>query len=332
MIKRILISTFFGLVMLFEVASGIVAAQNWLIDGSVWNGTKVMLFAAFTVLFVYWTIQPWRKSHGLRQPDQAGNSGAPRIARGTVSGARAGNSPPAPFQPVPPAGTRSGLRGSWLSPTGGLMMPDQAPEPDKPVVYDSVTNCQQCGAAHAQQVELSIAPGGEMHAKLVLPSGHECQKPDVIDAETVRRIQMLAAAGLSAEEIAGDLGVRVGWRYWRTDATGLSAVAVPFVWWVDRPTLAVCADRECLETLGQTKRGAMGCTERRPFCRVHAVKDRAMFGDEQRASNCVFGQVALWGDVIEMDKGWLATRAYPLALESKVWARAYRCVEIAPPP
>lgn len=174
----------------------------------------------------------------------------------------------------------------------------------------ATAQCKTCGAAHREK------------------DAHTCLEPSGHDLAVVKTIQSLAEAGLDGEEIAGDMGVIVGWRIWDTSKGTLAGATAgkPAAWRLDAPVLAVCTERDCFAT-----EKAEACkVSKKPSCRVHAFKDRAQALSQQRqmSGSHTLGMVALWGDVIECEKGVLATRAYPLAFESEIYARAYRVAKL----
>ena len=174
----------------------------------------------------------------------------------------------------------------------------------------ATAQCKTCGAAHREK------------------DTHACLAPSAHDLAVVKTIQSLAEAGLDAEEIAGDMGLVIGWRLWGTGNELLAGATAgqPAPWRLDMPVLAICTDRGCFAT-----EKAEACkVSKKPSCRVHAFKDRGQAQATRatmRTSNTL-GMVALWGDVIECEKGLLATRAYPLAFESEIYARAYRVAKL----
>jgi hypothetical protein len=125
-------------------------------------------------------------------------------------------------------------------------------------------------------------------------------------------------------------GVTVGWRCWRIlehERLGLDPTVrlcaagrsgVPKVWEPQQPTVAVCSD--------------FASTHEAPWpgheCGIYAYADadeaetkfcnlRAS-GNSDGAIGWAFGTVALWGHVVECERGWRAQYAYPLELTTNV--------------
>jgi hypothetical protein len=159
---------------------------------------------------------------------------------------------------------------------------------------------------------------------------HECPVVSDNDRAAVRTIQDLCAAGLTPEEIATDMGVVLGWRVWNMDSSGLHGAGTGSIttWPMDAPMLAVCVESGCRGrgTHCGLIPGHGYDRETKPICRIHALKQKA---DHHMGAPPLVGAVALWGEVIECETGYLATRAYPLALPSPVLARAYRVCHLA---
>ena len=195
---------------------------------------------------------------------------------------------------------------------------------------------------------------------------HQCPAAlSDIDLATVRRIQELAhiRRDWTPDEIGHQIGVVVAWRCWdrpgfnsinrpygRLDANlidprafttplPLEAMAHHSPWPVSRPLPAICEASNCrdLRSLG----APVPCQyDDAPRCRIHAAKSRDWIVHEYQnmgssgrwqVERAIFGLVALWGEVIECEHGWLATRAYPLALEDRRFADLYKVPYIQPP-
>lgn len=174
---------------------------------------------------------------------------------------------------------------------------------------ESLATCPKCGTA------------------LVGKSPHECPTASELDTAVIRTIQTLAAAGLSPEEIAGDMKLMIGYRRWtaKADLAGAGSGSTA-AWPIDKPTIAVCVKHECAMRPGRRE----ACVKQPyPMCRVHAWKTPEL--NKASGYSGVSGAVALWGDVIECEKGYLASRAYPLGFDSEGWARGYRVAFIKPP-
>jgi hypothetical protein len=111
----------------------------------------------------------------------------------------------------------------------------------------------------------------------------------------------------------------LGWRVWlvvdQGDALRLSSVLYPTIWPVRSVFVGDC---------GTTRAGVLRhrVPHLRCGCGVHAavsVEDAASYFDGRGRASLgeiyrVVGRVALWGSVIEGDKGWRASHAYPHAL------------------
>jgi len=157
------------------------------------------------------------------------------------------------------------------------------------------------------------------------------------DDAVVRAIIGYANAGLSPQEICGDLGLVMAWRVWRGgDETRpeLLSIARDVVWPERRALVAKCNIKGFprpviaqLKALGAQKTLAMrgygwhedeeqapafGCS-----CGIYAVPARTetLLSYNQLHWRWI-GPVALWGTVVEHKGGYRASRAYPLRLES----------------
>ncbi len=104
-----------------------------------------------------------------------------------------------------------------------------------------------------------------------------------------------------------------GWRVWRIDESGpearLASVVRPAAWPAGEAMIAACP------WVGFAHRPpGTGCR-----CGIHATRDadEAAFHAEvpsRRRDPLAIGLVALWGDVVEAERGWRAARAYPETL------------------
>ena len=92
-------------------------------------------------------------------------------------------------------------------------------------------------------------------------------------------------------------GCVVAWRAWNISQDGLlSSVTMRTIWKPTEVMRACCMDNSC-----------GGHDDRQDMCGLWAMKERPDFG-------AVIGRVALWGEVIEHEKGYRAEYAYPISL------------------
>lgn len=91
------------------------------------------------------------------------------------------------------------------------------------------------------------------------------------------------------------MGCIVAWRAWNHSPEGLRSVTMTNTLWKPGEIVTAC----CMDDM-------CGQHERFGTCGVWALKDRPTFGD-------VWGKVALWGEVIEHDKGYRAEHCYPVS-------------------
>jgi hypothetical protein len=122
----------------------------------------------------------------------------------------------------------------------------------------------------------------------------------------------------------------VGWRTWLADDSRdearLMSVVRPAEWPVGEPTVAACP------WVGFSHRPpGTGCR-----CGIHAARavEEAAFHAElpsRRDDALAIGLVALWGNVVEGERGWRASSAYPSVLYVPVRRAAERprCERVA---
>lgn len=174
------------------------------------------------------------------------------------------------------------------------------------------SRCDKCGAAYRTD------------------AGHECVLPSDHDREVVSTIQLLASHGLSPQEIADDMGLVLGWREWGVRNMTLCGAGVgeDVLWRMDAPMTAVCADIKCCGDKARCDGRSVGSPRNpgAPICRIHAVKKPIL--KYIPGFTGVPGAVALWGEVITCEQGYLATRAYPLGFRNEGLARMYRVPHI----
>ena len=113
----------------------------------------------------------------------------------------------------------------------------------------------------------------------------------------------------------------VGWRVWVVTETEeghrLGSVIHEGVWTPGTTALAVCRRHEDVlaEPLPSHQVPSAACT-----CGFHAARDPAdalayLRGRDERATICrIVGEVALWGRLVETERGWRASCAYPARL------------------
>lgn len=157
---------------------------------------------------------------------------------------------------------------------------------------------------------------------------HNCAPPKQLDMEAVRTIQTLTANGLSPWEIAEEMRIVVAYRWWKASEYGLTAISVNTLWPMDLPVIAKCANNCHIKTHSLMLRSPPSCgSSSRPYCRIHALKKEH---DTVPVYPYIAGLVALWGEVIECDTGFLGGAGYPVGLRSQIWARAYKVPYIGP--
>ena len=163
---------------------------------------------------------------------------------------------------------------------------------------------------------------------LVAKHDHECPQPSDHDLVVVTTIQALTGVGLTPDEIADDMELVVGWRRWSMNSSSLTGTGVGrrTPWLPNRPTMATCADTQCggTESKCYTSRHDGGNSMGGPSCRIHAMANRNdIMAPVDVMVGSTFGMVALWGEVHSCERGFLATRAYPLTLNHGVLAEFY---------
>lgn len=113
-----------------------------------------------------------------------------------------------------------------------------------------------------------------------------------------------------------------GWRVWFVDSDFLlRSVAFDVVWRPEQPLVATCLRRR------RSRRPPWrlvppqhDAPEERCRCGIYGAAERETalryipFALPRCAVARVLGRVALWGDVVECDAGWRASRAYPARL------------------
>jgi hypothetical protein len=97
----------------------------------------------------------------------------------------------------------------------------------------------------------------------------------------------------------------IGWRAWDVYDGKLVSPARGTIWTPGQPLVAM-RDDEPVERV-------------KPDAGIYAVRGR-----EIASGGDVIGKVALWGDVLECELGWVGQYAYPYALPPE-WARIYGC-------
>lgn len=115
----------------------------------------------------------------------------------------------------------------------------------------------------------------------------------------------------------------LGWRSWLVALDGgeprLRSVVRSDLWEPRRPFVAACAmSRGSAAFAPHTPPGSC-CT-----CGVHAARERReaashLAPPSRRHGFAAIGRVALWGEVVEGERGWRAQWAYPTLLELLVW-------------
>lgn len=128
----------------------------------------------------------------------------------------------------------------------------------------------------------------------------------------------------------------VGWRVWlvvgECESFRLRSVVYDALWLPRRELVA-----RCLHHAWLLRSRGRGCSEHSPplercHCGIYGVREierAASYLDvlgrsEKLAVHRVIGQVSLWGEVLECEQGWRASRAYPAALYVPTTGRPYR--------
>lgn len=113
-----------------------------------------------------------------------------------------------------------------------------------------------------------------------------------------------------------------GWRVWRVKGEGdelrLQSVVQKVVWHPCRPLAARCLrQRPLIPRLG--RRAPHAAPAEHCECGIYAADLHQLLPYLRpdpwlRGVALVFGQVALWGTVIECERGWRASHAYPSSI------------------
>lgn len=168
---------------------------------------------------------------------------------------------------------------------------------------------------------------GDDHGERRVPEaevrGHSAHVPS---PETLQRAEKVAKAHFAADDAKGphqrageragvEIGETIGWRFWRVPIYNrpmLWSLAVDVRWYPGEPmTLGKCYG-------GGEKAGARNGFD---FFGVHAFHSEecarrdvfdGYFGNQFAVA---FGRVALWGRIIDCDRGYRAEFAYPLSFE-----------------
>jgi hypothetical protein len=128
----------------------------------------------------------------------------------------------------------------------------------------------------------------------------------------------------------------VGWRVWLVVEEGgtfyLRSVVYEALWPPRHELVAHCLHRSLLRRFP----GRAGAEHSPPFARCHCgiyasfeVEKAASYLDaigrsEKLAVHRVIGKVSLWGEVLECEEGWRASRAHPAAIYVPTRGRPYR--------
>jgi hypothetical protein len=112
-----------------------------------------------------------------------------------------------------------------------------------------------------------------------------------------------------------------GWRAWTVVETSeglrLGSILHDLVWPVSRPVVAECRLREDPFATPLPEHPVPGAVCN---CGFHAARDvadalsYARGRDEPRTLCRILGEVTLWGHVLETERGWRASHAYPARL------------------
>jgi hypothetical protein len=109
----------------------------------------------------------------------------------------------------------------------------------------------------------------------------------------------------------------VGWRVWVVVATAvgprLRSVVQRTMWSPSEPLVAECRRRRLLRRPRPHSAPSAGC-----HCGVYATRleelEPLLVEAPWDTGTRVLGEVSLWGDVVECERGWRAARAYPARL------------------
>jgi hypothetical protein len=102
-----------------------------------------------------------------------------------------------------------------------------------------------------------------------------------------------------------------GWKIWRVahddGRTRLRSVLFGSLWVPGRPAVADCKKLRHV----RHEAPALGCE-----CGIHAAKELEEWSLYLRVASAdrVFGRVLLWGSVLEGERGWRGSLAYPLSI------------------
>ena len=109
------------------------------------------------------------------------------------------------------------------------------------------------------------------------------------------------------------------WRVWRVvaadDGYRLGSVIKPTLWPPGEPLVADCLrTRPLVDWL--RRRPRHGAPERSCACGIYAagldrIAEYVSEANAPRTVACVVGRVSLWGDVVECERGFRASHAYP---------------------
>ena len=132
-----------------------------------------------------------------------------------------------------------------------------------------------------------------------------------------------------------------GWRLWLatsddTGATRLTSVMHPIDWPVGEPVVATCIRRRSLFRSPRIEHPDVPAPVASCRCGIYAIDDPTLltgFIDAnqggRRYRSWVVGRAALWGSVVESDRGWRASHAYPRHLYVPRLGRGTHAAEIS---
>jgi hypothetical protein len=146
---------------------------------------------------------------------------------------------------------------------------------------------------------------------LVPPPGINMSPLLALEGDVWSVLRKVRAARLAKEPPALTAQPVIGWRSWDVFDGKLVSPYQGTPWTPGQPVVAMCDD-EPVERVA-------------PDAGIYAARDREHVADGE-----VIGRVALWGDVLECEYGWIAQYAYPYALPPE-WARIYGCEVLTPP-
>ena len=131
-----------------------------------------------------------------------------------------------------------------------------------------------------------------------------------------------------------------GWRLWLAAAddagtTRLTSVMHPTVWRVGEPVVAACVRRRSLFRSRRHEHPNQPAPVVSCRCGIYAIDDPSLLAGfidtnqgGRRYRPWVVGRASLWGSIVESERGWRASHAYPRQLYVPTLGRKRRSAEI----